>query len=84
LYKFIDVWMYSSKLGIDHDDAKKLFFFVGGLATMTLVINATTANKLLAYLGLVGFESSDKTLVLRRLRKKLRNKMSKLVDNLAK
>lgn len=78
------VSLYSSKLGLDHTESRKLFFFVGGLATLTLVINATTAKRLLVFLGLVGFESTDKTLVLRRLRKRLRIKMTKLVDHLAK
>ena len=35
-------------------ETDKLFFYVGGIASLTLLINATTAKKLLVLLGLLG------------------------------
>ena len=35
-------------------DTSELFFYVGGIAALTLVINATTAKSLLLKLGLLG------------------------------
>ena len=61
---------------ISSKDADRVFFFVGGIAALTLLINATTANKLLDYLGLLSEDTSlDKVAVMYQIRKKLRRKM---------
>lgn len=44
-------------------DTSRLFFYVGGIAALTLVINATTAKSLLFALGLLGSDSAEKRLV---------------------
>ena len=44
-------------------DTSKLFFYVGGIAALTLILNATTAKSLLYFLGLLGSDSLEKTLV---------------------
>ncbi len=61
------------------DHASKLFFYVGGIATLTLLINATTAKKLLVMLGLLGNDSSEKNLVIHHLKKKVNQRMDKEV-----
>lgn len=69
-------------LGIPKVHADKFFFFVGGIATLTLLINASLADKVLTCLGLVGNENLDKTLVMKQIRKRMRRKMIHLVDHL--
>lgn len=46
------------ELGISERDADKLFFYCGGVATLTLVINATTAQAVLKSLGLLKDENN--------------------------
>ena len=46
------------KLGISKEDADRQFFYIGGIATLTLIINATLAEKILLALGLVGRENA--------------------------
>ena len=41
-------------LGISKHDASLQFFYIGGIATLTLIINAPTAEKVLLALGLIG------------------------------
>ncbi len=65
----------SDDLGITQKQGEDLFFYVGGIATLTLLINATTAKSLLLYLGLVGAQSKDKMSVMRQIRKRMRNKL---------
>ena len=43
---------------ISNKDSDRIFFFVGGIAALTLLINATTANRLLDYLGLLSEDTS--------------------------
>ena len=70
------------QLDLSKEDADRFFFFIGGIATLTLLINATLAKNVLDYLGLIGKETSDKTLVLRQIRKRLRNRLSKAIDQM--
>ena len=39
------------EIGISRDEAEHFFFYVGGIATLTLIINATTAQWVLVRLG---------------------------------
>jgi hypothetical protein len=50
---------------------------------MTLIINATTAGYLLKYLDLLGNESVEKTLVMDQIKKKLRRKMNRIIQELS-
>jgi hypothetical protein len=54
-----------------------MFFYVGGIAALTMVINATTANQLLVYLGLLGNDSAEKNLVMQQIKKRLRRRMDR-------
>lgn len=65
-------------------ETSRLFFFVGGIAAMTLVINATTAKAVLYKLGLLSTNSAEKELVTNQIKKKLRRKLDKIVDQMAK
>eukprot|EP01040_Poterioochromonas_malhamensis_P013678 gene13678-15075_t len=61
------------------EETKRLFFYVGGIASLTLIINATTAKSLLYKLGLLTTNSAEKTLVTNQIKKKLQRKMDKVV-----
>eukprot|EP01034_Spumella_vulgaris_P031454 gene31454-38847_t len=65
------------------DEASLLFFYVGGISALTLMINATTAKALLSYLGLMGSESPEKQLVMTQIKKKMERKIHKLIDQMA-
>jgi len=46
------------------NDTSRLFFFVGGIAALTLIINATTAKSMLYFLDLLNDDSLEKRLVM--------------------
>ncbi|CAE7647769.1 NHX8, partial [Symbiodinium microadriaticum] len=48
----------AEELGIGRSDADKVFFYVGGVAALTLVVNATTAQAVLMHLGLLKDENN--------------------------
>jgi NhaP-type Na+/H+ or K+/H+ antiporter len=52
--------VYSNRddLDMSKDDANKVFFYVGGIASLTLIINATSAQNVLNYLGLLKEDDS--------------------------
>ena len=43
----------SKSLNISDAEASRLFFYVGGIAALTLIINATFAKNMLNWLGLL-------------------------------
>jgi hypothetical protein len=59
---------------------QQLFFFVGGIAALTLIINATTAQMVLQSLGLLKEADDDKLLVMDQIRKSLRKRVFKQVE----
>lgn len=65
-------------------ETSRLFFFVGGIAALTLVINATTAKSLLFKLGLLGGDSAEKELVMEQIKKKLKKQLSVVFASIAK
>lgn len=60
-----------------------MFFYIGGIAAITLVVNATTANALLVKLNLLGNDSAEKAIVLASIQKRLRKGMRKALQELA-
>lgn len=66
------------------DETSRMFFYVGGIAALTLVFNATTAKALLFRLGLLGNNSAEKQLVTDQIKKKLRKKMDKVIELMTK
>lgn len=67
-----------------HDETSRLFFYVGGIAALTLVINATTAKSLLVALGLLKSDSAEKMLVTQQIKRKLQRKTDKFIKQMAK
>jgi hypothetical protein len=67
-----------------NDETSRLFFYVGGIAAITLIVNATTSKSLLYYLGLLTTNSAEKMLVTNQIKKKLRKKMDKVVSQMTK
>ena len=57
---------------ISENDANQLFFLVGGIAAFTLVINATTAEIALYWLGLLQENTADKVMVMEQVYKTMR------------
>jgi hypothetical protein len=60
-----------------------MFFYIGGIAAITLIANATTAKSLLFALKLLGGDSAEKMIVMASIRKKLRKQMRKALQELA-
>jgi len=65
------------------EETSRFFFYVGGIAALTLLINATTANKVLTYLGLSGSESAEKMLMMSQIRSKLKHNMEDLIEQMS-
>lgn len=55
-------------MGISEDMANQVFLNIGGVTTLTLVVNATTARYILNKLGLIGVEDKDKLMTIHMLR----------------
>lgn len=57
-------------------DGDRVFFFVGGIAALTISVNAVFASSVLEYLGLLTKdESPNKVTVLKQIKKRLRKKL---------
>jgi hypothetical protein len=71
---------------IDASHANKLLFYVGGIAGLTLLVNATTVTPVLSALGILEDESSQHKLLIlhartRNLRKRMRERMAELLED---
>lgn len=66
-----------------HKETSRLFFYVGGIAALTLIINAPTSQALLRYLNLLGNDSTEKSLILAQIMQKLRKHMRQVLADLA-
>lgn len=64
-------------------ETSRLFFYVGGVAALTLIINAPTSQALLRYLDLLDNDSTEKSLILAQITQKLRKHMRKVLADLA-
>lgn len=65
-----------------HDQTSRLFFYVGCIASLTLLINATTAKHVLISLGLVVTDSPEKALVTTQIKRKLQRKTDRFIGEL--
>lgn len=75
----------SDEIDISDKDADKIFFFVGGIAAITIMVNAVLSSKVLEKLGLLSTDSSpDKLMVLKQIQKRLRKKSLDLVTTLVR
>jgi NhaP-type Na+/H+ or K+/H+ antiporter len=66
------------------NETSRLFFYVGGIAALSLLINAITAKTVLYKLGLLSNNSAEKLLVTSQIKKKLRKEMSSIVSQMSK
>jgi NhaP-type Na+/H+ or K+/H+ antiporter len=66
------------------EDTKRLFFYVGGVAALSLIINGTTSKGLLYQLGLLTTDSAEKQMVTNQIKKKLRKKMDSIIIQMTK
>ena len=75
----------SNDINISDVDSDRVFFFVGGIAAITILVNAVFASTILDMLGLLSSEESpDKMMVLKQVQKRLRKKTVDLVMSLSK
>lgn len=71
----IMVFSHTDELGLSTNDGDKVFFYVGGIASMTLFINATTATYVLQALGLLKDEQSpDAITIMSQVKQTLRQR----------
>ena len=67
---------------------EQMFIYISGIASLTLIVNATLSNAVLQYLKLVEVStniSEEKTMILDFIRRELRNRMvTKLEKELSK
>lgn len=69
------------ELGVAEVEADRFFFFVAGVAALTLILNATTADKVLQYLGLLtDYSSSAKHITMNQVCNRLRTQILKEVE----
>lgn len=73
-----------SESDLSKHDTDRVFFFVGGIAALTLVINATTVRRVLELLGLLKHDTPDKVLVMDQIRKRLRHRLMNEVRHFQK
>jgi NhaP-type Na+/H+ or K+/H+ antiporter len=74
----------SDDINIAPVDSDRIFFFVGGIAAITILVNAVFASTVLDKLGLLSTEDSpDKMMVLKQVQKRLRKKSIELVKKLS-
>lgn len=64
------------------EQTSKMFFYVGGIAALTLLVNAPTSKSLLLMLGLLGGDSVEKRLVVSQVKRRLRRRMDKVVTDM--
>lgn len=74
----------SSVDGAPVSEKSRLFFYVGGIAAMTLLFNAITAKSVLSALHLIDDNSVEKRIVMGQVKRRLRQKMVKLIDEMSK
>ena len=68
---------------LDPENSDVVFFFIGGIAAMTLLLNATTCGPLLKWLHLIDVDhSEEKAVMLSYLKARLRWKVDHLISEL--
>jgi len=60
-----------------------MFFYVSGIAALTLLINATTAKRLLIFLGLIGDDTAERELVFNKVRSRLTKLMVDILEDMS-
>lgn len=71
-------------VGVSSKETSRMFFYVGGIASLTLVVNGGLARALLDILDLVSENSVERTLMLDRVSRRLARKLDRVVDDLGR
>lgn len=74
----------SRSVDAPRSETGRLFFYVGGIATITLLLNAITAKPVLNSLQLIDDNSIEKQIVMGQVKRRLRKKLNKIIDEMAK
>ena len=69
-------------LGIDETNANRLFFYVGGVVTMSLIFNGGLTSSVLRLLDLGSKDSVEQLLIMDQIKRKMRRKINKMVDHM--
>jgi NhaP-type Na+/H+ or K+/H+ antiporter len=69
---------------LDEAESSRFFFYIGGMAALTLLINATFARTVLDYLQLEDDNAVEKELVVSQIKKRLKKKMERVLTEMAK
>lgn len=64
---------------INTEDADRVMFFVGGIAALTLVVNATTAPAIVRWLGITAMPETRRKLLL-MIHRRLMSMMKEIID----
>lgn len=80
----IDVETHEGLLTLDHKDSKRAFLIVGGVATLTLIINGTLAQPLLYFLELLKTETVERSLLQHYARRRIQMRVMEKVHNMPK
>ncbi len=72
----------SEYLGINGDDANRLFFYVGGVVAMSLLFNGALTSSVLRLLDLGSKDSVEELLIMDQIKRKMRRKINKMVDHM--
>ncbi|RYG67573.1 sodium:proton antiporter, partial [archaeon] len=67
-----------------HKETSRVFFYVGGIAALTLLINATTAKAVLVKLGLLTKDSPERILATTQIKRRLRKETNLFIRMMIK
>ena len=71
-------------VGVSSQETSRLFFFVGGIASLTLILNGGLARAVLDLLELASENSVENTLIFDRLQRRVAIKLERIVDSLGR
>eukprot|EP01041_Mallomonas_annulata_P008243 gene8243-16953_t len=72
-------------INVNNTDVHRLFFLVGGVVTLTLLINATLANKVLVNLKLIEDETTEEIRMMHHYaRKRIHKRVNELIKEFKK
>jgi len=69
---------------ISTPETSQLFFFVGGIVTLSLLVNGSLSRAVLEYLNLKNENSIENTVIVDNLKKRISRKMNKVIEDTCK
>jgi NhaP-type Na+/H+ or K+/H+ antiporter len=73
----------NTSLDVSSKETSRMLFYVGGIAALSLLLNATLARKVLDYFELIDDCTIEKELVMTAIKKRLRKRMNKVLEQVA-